>query len=103
MKHLIVNVDDFGMTRGVNMGIIDAGGMVVATPSPVVVSKLAFEEAAQLIGENPNVDTGPRLSLTVRKPVCNDLALNRSFPDGAFRLGNGDLLISRGTFTNAPG
>ena len=94
MKRLIINADDFGMTRGVNRGIIEASGEGVVTAASIMVTGWAFEEAVQLARENPNLDLGLHLSLTVGRPASNDADVYRSLaPHGVFRSGNKDLLI----------
>jgi hopanoid biosynthesis associated protein HpnK len=94
MKCLIVNADDFGMTNGINRGIIEATANGIVTAASIMVTGWAFEEAVQLARENPSLDIGLHLSLTVGRPVSNDPNVIRSLaPTGAFRFGNRDLLI----------
>jgi hopanoid biosynthesis associated protein HpnK len=93
MKRLIVNADDFGMTHGINRGIVEANGKGIVTAASIMVTGLAFEEAVQLARENPNLDIGLHLSLTVGSPASNDPAVHRYLTShGTFRLGNRDLL-----------
>ena len=95
MKRLIVNADDFGMTRGINRGIIEANGKGIVTAASIMVTGWAFEEAVQLARENPNLDIGLHLSLTVGMPALNDPAVNRYLTShGTFRLTNRDILIN---------
>ncbi len=95
MKRLIVNADDFGMTHGINRGIIEANGEGIVTAASIMVVGWAFEEAVQLARENPNLDIGLHLSLTVGRPVSNDPAVNSHLTShGTFRLTNRDLLIN---------
>lgn len=94
MKRLIVNADDFGMTHGINRGIIEANGKGIVTAASIMVTGWAFDEAVQLARENPNLDIGLHLSLTVGRPASNDPAVHRYLTShGTFRLGNRDLLI----------
>jgi hopanoid biosynthesis associated protein HpnK len=103
MKALIVNADDFGMTHGINRGIIEASGKGIVTATSIMVTGWAFEEAVQLARENPNLDIGLHLSLTVGRPVSNDPAVNRCLTShGTFRLGNRDLLIDLILHTISP-
>ncbi len=103
MKALIVNADDFGMTHGINRGIIEASGKGIVTATSIMVTGWAFEEAVQLARENPDLDIGLHLSLTVGKPASNDPAVNRCLTShGTFRLGNRDLLINLILHTISP-
>ena len=45
---LIVNADDFGLSRGVNAGIIDAHTTGIVTSTSLMVDRAAAEEAAEL-------------------------------------------------------
>ncbi len=95
MKRLIVNADDFGMTHGINRGIIEANGKGIVTAASIMVTGWAFEEAVQLARENPNLDIGLHLSLTVGRPASNDPSVNRYLTShGTFRLTNRDILIN---------
>jgi chitin disaccharide deacetylase len=58
VRRLIVNADDFGLTEGVNRGIIDAhvGGIVTSTS--LMVDATAAEQAARLMNEHPALSVG---------------------------------------------
>jgi predicted glycoside hydrolase/deacetylase ChbG (UPF0249 family) len=58
MRRLIVNADDFGLTEGVNRGIIDAhvGGIVTSTS--LMVETGGAEQAAALAREHPALSVG---------------------------------------------
>lgn len=60
---LIVNADDFGLTRGVNQGIVEAftGGIVCSTT--LMANAPAFDHAAALAREYENLDVGCHLML----------------------------------------
>ena len=103
MKRLIVNADDFGMTHGINRGIIEAHGKGIVTAASIMVTGWAFEEAVQLARENPILDVGLHLSLTAGRPASNDPAVNRHLTShGTFRLTNRDLLINLILHTISP-
>jgi hopanoid biosynthesis associated protein HpnK len=94
MKRLIVNADDFGMTHGVNRGIIEASGKGIVSAASIMVTGQAFEEAVALARENPKLDIGLHLSLTVGRPASDDPAVHKDLAShGTFRLGNKDLLM----------
>ncbi len=62
-KQLVVNADDFGFTRDVNQGIIEAhrGGILTATT--LMANGDAFEDAVRLARNNPTLDIGAHLVL----------------------------------------
>lgn len=48
MKYLIVNADDFGLSQGINKGIIEAHQNGVVTSTSLMVDEVAANEAAAL-------------------------------------------------------
>ena len=70
MKQLIFNADDFGMTRGVNEGIIRAHREGILTSATLMANGLAFEDAARKAFENPKLGIGCHLVLVGGKPVA---------------------------------
>jgi chitin disaccharide deacetylase len=58
MKRLIVNGDDFGASRGVNLGIVEAHERGILTSASLMVDAPAAEEAAQLASEHPKLGVG---------------------------------------------
>jgi predicted glycoside hydrolase/deacetylase ChbG (UPF0249 family) len=55
---LIVNADDFGMTTGVNEGIVRAHRDGVLTSTSLMVDGAAAEQAARLAAEHPALSVG---------------------------------------------
>jgi chitin disaccharide deacetylase len=70
MKQLIFNADDFGMTRGVNEGIVRARRDGVLTSATLMANGLAFEDAVKRAFENPKLGIGCHLVLVGGKPVA---------------------------------
>jgi chitin disaccharide deacetylase len=64
MKELIVNADDFGLTRGVNEGIIRAHRDGILTSATLMATGPAFEHAVELAKANPKLGVGCHLVLT---------------------------------------
>ena len=58
MKYLIVNADDFGASRGINYGIIDAHRRGILTSTSLLVDAPWSEEAAKLSRAVPNLSVG---------------------------------------------
>ncbi len=57
-KYLIVNADDFGASRGVNRGIIEAHLEGIVTSASLMVTGRAVEEAVSLSREHPTLSVG---------------------------------------------
>ncbi|MFN2555484.1 MAG: carbohydrate deacetylase [Nitriliruptorales bacterium] len=57
-KHLIVNADDFGASRGVNRGIIEAHTNGIVTSASMMVTGRAVKEAVSLSREHPTLSVG---------------------------------------------
>jgi predicted glycoside hydrolase/deacetylase ChbG (UPF0249 family) len=63
MKYLIVNGDDFGASRGINRGIMEAHERGILTSASLMVDGPASEEAAELSGRAPNLSVGLHIGL----------------------------------------
>jgi hopanoid biosynthesis associated protein HpnK len=70
MKQLIVNGDDFGLTRGVNEGIARAFKAGILTSATVMANGDAFEEALEFARANPALGVGCHLALVGGRPVA---------------------------------
>jgi chitin disaccharide deacetylase len=57
-KYLIVNADDFGMSNGVNRGILDAHRDGILTSASLMVEGSASEEAGDLAMSAPRLSVG---------------------------------------------
>jgi len=56
MKRLIINADDFGLTKEINHGIIQADKKGILTSTSMVAVGEAFDEAVALVKQNPTLD-----------------------------------------------
>lgn len=63
MKLLVVNADDFGFTRDVNAGIIEAHRNGILTATTLMATGNAFDDAVRLARETPSLDIGCHLVL----------------------------------------
>jgi chitin disaccharide deacetylase len=68
VRTLIVNADDFGFTRDVNEGIIEAHRHGILTSTTLMAGGCAFEDAVRLARENPSLDIGCHLVLVGAPP-----------------------------------
>ena len=73
MRRLIVNADDFGLTRGVNRGIIEAHQHGIVTSSTLMAGGAAFEGAVALAKQTPRLSIGCHTLLVDASPLL-DLA-----------------------------
>jgi len=67
-KKLIIHADDYGLTRSVSKGIIQAHLNGVVTSTSVMINLAQRVDIIELL-ENPNLDIGVHLNLTVGKSV----------------------------------
>jgi predicted glycoside hydrolase/deacetylase ChbG (UPF0249 family) len=63
VKKLVVNADDFGFTRDVNQGIIEAHREGILTATTLMACGAAFDDAVRLAKETPSLDIGCHLVL----------------------------------------
>jgi chitin disaccharide deacetylase len=70
MKELIVNADDFGLTRGINEGIIRAHRDGILTSATLMATGPAFDHAVELAKVNPKLGIGCHLVLTGGQAVA---------------------------------
>lgn len=70
MKLVIVNADDFGLTEGVNRGILDAHHRGVVTSTSLLANGAAFQGAVALAQAAPKLGVGVHLNLTDGKPTA---------------------------------
>ncbi len=84
MRRLVVNADDFGFTRDVNAGIVEAHRHGILTATTLMANGQSFDDAVRLARETPTLDVGCHLVLV---SGCSLLD-----PDRAFPLTVGELL-----------
>jgi hopanoid biosynthesis associated protein HpnK len=75
LKKLIVNADDWGLTRGINRGVVRAFQQGIVTSASLVVTGSAFEEAVALARDCPELDVGLHLTLVEERAVLGREAL----------------------------
>jgi chitin disaccharide deacetylase len=69
VRRLIINADDFGLTPGVNHGILEAHGHGVVTSATLMANALAFGEAVELLQSAPRLGIGCHVVLVDGSPV----------------------------------
>ncbi len=68
-KRLIVNADDFGLSRGITDGILFTHREGVLTSTSLMVNQPATEYAVEQVPSVPNLGVGIHLNLTEGRPV----------------------------------
>lgn len=71
MKKLIINADDFGYSRAVNYGVIDAYTLGALTSCTIMVNMPGFEHAISLAKCHPQLGVGIHLVLTCGAPLID--------------------------------
>lgn len=69
MRELIVNADDFGLTKQVSQGIIDAHREGIVTSTTLLANGEAFEAAVSMSLRAPRLGVGVHLNLSEGVPV----------------------------------
>ena len=78
VKKLIINADDFGVTEGVNKGVIDSHTDGVLTSATMLVNMPFTEQAFGEAKKYPDLGVGIHLAATIGKPLVPDA---KSFTD----------------------
>jgi chitin disaccharide deacetylase len=86
-KHLILCADDFGMSAGVNEGIIRAHRDGILTDASLMVEGAALKDAVELAGDQPMLSVGLHLVLAQGRAA--------SVPDRIPSLVDADGMFSR--------
>jgi hopanoid biosynthesis associated protein HpnK len=69
VRRLIVNADDFGLTAGVNRGIVEAHTGGIVTSTTLMANSAAFDDAVRLARSNPKLSVGCHLVLVDGSPL----------------------------------
>ena len=92
MKQLVVNADDFGFTRDVNDGIVEAHTSGILTATTLMANGAAFEHAADLAAGHPELDVGCHLVLVQGRSLAKPGSeLPGSVPELLRRLATGKI------------
>src|SRR5437867_1616393 len=67
LRLLIVNADDFGYSRGVNRGIVEAYERGIVTSASLMVNRVAAAEAAEYGRDHPELGVGLHVDLRRRR------------------------------------
>ena len=98
---LLVNADDFGYSRGINRGIVEAHERGIVTSATLVVNGIATAEAAALARRLPDLSVGLHVNFTneaqrlvdFEDPVACRAALHEQFDRCCDLLGRLPTLV----------
>jgi len=76
-KRLIINADDFGISRGVNIGIIEAAEAGAVTSASLITNLPAFADAISRAQSSPDISVGLHLNFTIGRPITRAPSLTR--------------------------
>jgi len=71
MRRVIINADDFGLSPGVNRGILEAFRHGILSSTTMLVNLAHFDDAVGLAADNPDLPVGVHLSLLWGPPVSD--------------------------------
>jgi len=89
MRWLIITADDFGITAGINRGIVQAHREGVLTSTSLMVDRPACEEAAALAREIGTLSVGIHLELDPAAGDRVETALDRQYQRFVQLVGSG--------------
>jgi predicted glycoside hydrolase/deacetylase ChbG (UPF0249 family) len=69
MKRLIVNADDFGLTRGVNRAIVACHQRGIVSSATLMATGACFDEAVALATQMPQLSVGCHVVLVDGEPL----------------------------------
>lgn len=77
---VIINADDFGLTEGINNGILTAHKQGVVTRTTLIMNGKAVDHAVKLAKAHPTLKVGIHLALSYGKPLSDkvDLLVDKS-------------------------
>lgn len=91
---LIINADDFGLSKGVNRGIIDSFTQGIVTSTTLMANSNAFEDAVSLVIKHPDLGVGVHCVLDAGKPISDPSIIQTLVKeDGTFKRFNDEMLF----------
>ena len=79
---LIVNADDFGLSKAINFGIVESHLEGIVTSTSMMITMPAVKHAKSLAKNIPDLGIGPHLNISLGKPLTNCKTLLKA--DGTF-------------------
>jgi chitin disaccharide deacetylase len=86
VRRLIINADDFGLTRGVNRAVVELHQAGVLSSATLMAQAPATEDATQLALATPSLGVGCHVVLVDGEPVSNPSAIRTLVDPGTGRF-----------------
>lgn len=86
MKRLIVNADDFGLTRGVNNAIVECHHRGIVTSTTLMATGAAFGDAVSLSRTLPGLSVGCHVVLVDGEPLSSPSLVRSLLAPGTSRF-----------------
>jgi hopanoid biosynthesis associated protein HpnK len=86
MKRLIVNADDFGLTRGVNRAIAACHQRGIVSSATLMATGACFEEAVEMAGHMPRLSVGCHIVLVDGTPLLSPAEVRSLLAPGTDRF-----------------
>lgn len=83
---VIINADDFGLSKGVNEGIIDAHNNGVVTRATMLMNGMAVDDAVRLAKTTPTLKVGIHLALSFGSPLNKEHTSKLVGENGKFKF-----------------
>lgn len=96
-RKLIVNGDDFGLTPGINGGIVDAHRHGILTSASILANAPATAEAVAIARRTPTLAVGCHLALVDGEPLSPPSAIPTLVRDQCFRPTWGSFIAAATT------
>lgn len=80
VRRLIINADDFGLTRGINRSILESHLAGVVTSATLMAGAPAFAEATHMAQEQPGLGVGCHVVLVDGEPLLDPARLPSLVP-----------------------
>jgi len=71
VKQVVINADDFGLSPGVNQGILEAFRDGIVTSTTLLVNLPSFDDAVRKARDHPELPVGVHLSLLWGEPASS--------------------------------
>lgn len=94
-RRLVINADDFGLSEGVNRGVLEAHAAGVVSSASLLVNAPGFTAAAGAARDAPRLGVGLHLNLTAGGPVSPPEAVPSLCDRGTGRFYPLPRLVSR--------
>ncbi|WP_057913304.1 chitin disaccharide deacetylase [Peribacillus muralis] len=73
MIEVLINADDFGLTKAVNYGILDSHKYGIVNSTTIMMNAKATEHAIEIAKKTPSLKVGIHLVLTCGQPLLSDV------------------------------